>query len=103
MTTPTRAPAFPDFRQGDQITNPTLFALARQRWPGVPISAAMLADAAALTDQPLYVLATDQAIAAGLAAITDDRRRHAAAAATERSYSRMNFDPAADYHKGDKS
>ncbi len=89
--------ATPTFRPADQITDPELFALARARWPGVPVTSAMIGDIATLENRPEYVLATSAVVQAGLAEVQSEQRRAQQSAATVREYARMGFDPARDY------
>ena len=87
----------PNFRPADRITNPELFRLARQRRPGVPVTSEMLTDIAKLTGEAIYVPATREAVAAGLAEIEKDRRATAARNETSREYQRMGFNPDKNY------
>ncbi len=88
-----------NFRPADRISNPKLFALARSRWPGVPVTSAMLADVAALTGEPMYAAATAENVNAGLAEIEKDRRAAAHKSEIARSYERMGFNPETNYRK----
>lgn len=88
----------PIFRPSDRVTDPELFQIARARWPGHAITSEMLTDAARLEGRPLYVPATREAVAAGMAEIAKDRRATVARNEIARSYKKMNFDPNADYH-----
>ena len=87
----------PNFRPADRITNPELFRLARQRWPGVPVTSEMLTDIAKLTGEAIYVPATREAVAAGLAEIAKDRRATTARNEITREYQRMGFNPDKNY------
>ncbi|PPQ30580.1 hypothetical protein [Rhodopila globiformis] len=98
MTSSSLPPGLPTLRPADTVTDPTLFARARARWPGHRVTAAMLADVARLEGRPLYVPATPEAVAAGLDEVRRENSRAAAAAGVQQDYARMGFDPAADYH-----
>ena len=86
-----------EIRPADKITNPALFALARSKWPNLPVTSAMIHDIAKLTGEPLHVPASREAIAAGMAEIAKDRRASTARNDIAREYQRMGFDPATDY------
>jgi hypothetical protein len=87
----------PNFRPADRITNPELFELARQRWPGAVITSAALEDIAKLTGEMLYVPATRENVAAGMAEVQREQRRAEQQRATARDYASLGFDPAVDY------
>jgi hypothetical protein len=89
----------PTLRPGDQVTDPSLFDLARRRWPGHRVTGQMLADVALLEGRPLHVPATPAVVAAGLAEVQRENTSADHRAATQRGYERMGFDPTADYRK----
>jgi hypothetical protein len=87
----------PTFAPGDSITNPRLFALARERWPSVPVVSGMLADIAELTGEPLFVEATPENVKAGMIEAARERRRAEQTAEIAADYRRIGFDPSRNY------
>ena len=81
------------------ILNPGLRAEAKRLWPGHPVSETMLADAAKVSGMPMFIPATREAVAAGMAQLAAEQRQDAVKAQTAADYRRMGFDPTKNYRE----
>ncbi len=84
-------------RPSEHIANPTLYGVARRRWPGTIVTAASLFDAAVLSSLPHHIPATREAAALLRTEIAVQHSIDVQGSVVRHQYRRMGFDPTKNY------